>query len=163
MEATVLNLGPFLILVIALVIVGLVALYRLYDAPPPYEKRQSLLTDSELKFFGVLQDASGDWVICSMVRIADLLRVRAETPQRQAWQNRIHAKHVDFVLCDPKTMEAKLAIELDDRSHERPDRIARDRFVNSALAAAELPLLRVKVQDEYDARDLQRSIRRLVA
>ncbi|MDP7017618.1 MAG: DUF2726 domain-containing protein [Pirellulaceae bacterium] len=137
-----------------------VALLRLREPPPPYEKRDSLLTHSELKFYGVLQEANKGLTICSMVRIADLIRVRQQAPKQQAWRNRILAKHIDFVLCDPETMEARLAIELDDRSHERPDRVERDRFVNSALSAAGLPLLRVPVRDEYDARELRKSIRK---
>ncbi len=71
-----------------------------------------------------------------MVRIADLIRVRPKPPKWQSWQNRIHAKHIDFVLCDPETMEAKLAIELDDASHNRRDRVERDKFVDGALSAA---------------------------
>ena len=44
----------------------------------------------------------------------------------QAWRNRIHAKHIDFVLCDPGNLQPILCIELDDPSHNRPDRIERD-------------------------------------
>lgn len=147
-----------LLLFAVLIAVALIALFRLRETAPPYEKRKSLLTDSELQFYDVLRDAAGDWSICAMVRIADLIRVRKKTQKRQAWLNRILAKHVDFVLCDPATMEALLAIELDDKSHERPERQERDRFVNDAFAAAGLPLLRVPVQPEYDVDGLRKAI-----
>jgi hypothetical protein len=143
--------------VIAAIIVGLSALgdrKRL-----PYQKRASLLTQSELAFYRVLQEAVDNrWSIHAMVRMADLIRVQPETPKYQAWQNRIHAKHIDFLLCDQGTLEAKLAVELDDRSHQRPDRIQRDKFVNQALSDAGLPLLRVDVQKEYDLEEIRQSI-----
>jgi very-short-patch-repair endonuclease len=126
---------------------------------PPYEKRSSLCTQSELQFFSVLQKAAGQhWEIFAMVRLADLIRVRAKSPKFQAWQNRIQAKHIDFVLCDPDSLEVKLAVELDDATHQRPDRQARDAFVEEALAASELPLLRVPVAPKYDVQELRRSV-----
>ena len=151
------SLAPILLFVVLLICV-VVALMRLKSPGPPYEKRKSLLTDSELRFYGVLRKSAEDWAICSMVRIADLIRVKPDTPKRQAWLNRILAKHVDFVLCNPETMEVVLAIELDDRSHQRADRVERDEFVNDAFKAAGLPLLRVKVQEDYDGKELKASI-----
>ncbi len=55
-------------------------------------------------------------------------------------------------------MNVVLAIELDDRSHQRPDRVERDRFLNQALSAAGLPLLRVAVAEHYDADQLQAEV-----
>lgn len=125
----------------------------------PYFCRDSLMTQTELRFYKILQSVvAGRWDVFAMVRVADLLRVRAGTAQRQSWQNRILAKHVDFVVCDGDTLEPLLAIELDDNSHDRPDRIERDAFLDQALEAAELPLLRVRVTRTYDARQLRRSI-----
>ena len=149
---------PLLVLFGLLLLAAGLAFYRLRETHPPYEKRESLLTNSELAFYAVLRTVAEDWSICAMVRIADLIRVRKETQKRQAWLNRILAKHVDFVLCDPETMEAVLAIELDDKSHDRPERQERDQFVNGAFAAAGLPLLRIPVQDEYNAEQLKASI-----
>jgi len=136
----------------------------LRDSPLPYEKRDALVTDSELEFYQVLAETAGEeYAIFAMVRLADLIVVQGETQKRQSWQNRINAKHIDFVLCDPETLEPQLAVELDDRSHQRADRAERDRFVNAALSAAELPLLRVKVQQEYDGDKLRESIDKLLA
>lgn len=78
-------------------------------------------------------------------RLADLLTPRAAPGSRRWWRafNRISAKHLDFVLCDA-AWRPVLAVELDDRSHEQPDRRRRDRFVEQALARAGLPLLRLR-------------------
>jgi very-short-patch-repair endonuclease len=102
--------------------------------------------------------AREDWLVFSMVRLADIIKVRPKTRKSQSWQNRIFGKHIDFVLCDPETLEVKLCIELDDSSHRRPDRVARDKFVNVALTAAGLSLLRVKVQEKYETALLRKDI-----
>jgi very-short-patch-repair endonuclease len=154
------QLWPLLLVVLLLLL--LLHLGRILlpeEEQPPYEKRPSLLTQSERRFFGVLQEAAGsEWEIFAMVRLADLIRVRSEAPQFQSWQNRIHAKHIDFVLCDPETLEARLAVELDDVTHQRADRRQRDAFVESALSVSRLPLLRVPVATDYDPRQLKRSL-----
>ncbi len=126
----------------------------------PYEKRASLLTNSELAFYRALQESvdGQKWAVHAMVRLADLIQVRPKTPSFQSWQNRIHAKHVDFLICDRGTLEAKLAVELDDATHQRPDRQARDAFVNQALADAGVPLLRIDVGPSYDTQALRRVI-----
>jgi hypothetical protein len=93
-----------------------------------------------------------------MVRLADVIKVRAKTRKGHSWNNRIQNKHIDFVLCDYETLEVKLAIELDHSASQRPERRARDRFVSVALTAANLPLLRVKVTDKYETAALRKDI-----
>ena len=60
-----------------------------------------------------------------------------------AYFNKIKAKHTDFVFCDPDTLEILAGLELDDPSHERPERMERDEFVDNAYAAAGIPLIHV--------------------
>lgn len=65
---------------------------------------------------------------------------------------------VDFVLCERDTFTPLLVIELDDSSHNRADRQARDDFKNNVLSAAGLPLLRIPVRRHYDLVELTTSI-----
>ncbi len=90
-----------------------------------------------------------------MVRIADLIRVEKGSANGRKWLNKILSKHIDFVLCDPRSLEPVVCIELDDDSHNRPDRIERDKFVNDAFDAADLPLLRIPVESSYNAREVR--------
>ncbi len=94
----------------------------------------------------------------TMVRLADLIKVRPHISNEQAWRNKTFGKHIDFVLCDHETLDVRLAIELDDSSPSQPDRTKRDAFVNDALASAGLPLLRVEIADRYDRVELRRLI-----
>jgi very-short-patch-repair endonuclease len=125
----------------------------------PYRMRDDFLSPAERSFLGVLQQAVGDSaVICPKVRLADLLFV-VDWQQNRAAANRIDRKHVDFVLCDPDRLQPQCAIELDDKSHQRANRQERDEFVERALAAAGLPLVRVKAQAHYNVRALADELR----
>lgn len=137
---------------------AVVVLFRMYSGPGklPYRVRERLVTRSELKFFRALQKAAlEEFEIFAMVRIADVLVVAEQAPKRRSWLNRILAKHVDFVLCDPQSLQPRLAIELDDPSHERADRRERDEFVDRAFESAGLPLLRIPTAASYDPKALR--------
>ena len=147
--------------VVAAMIVAVMVLLRMYSAPTgmPYYKRSRIVTKAELRFYKSLQKAvQDDWEIFAMVRIADILRVRDGIKNRRNWVNKILAKHIDFVLCDPGSLEPICCIELDDSSHSRKDRIERDIFVDEAFRSAELPLIRIPVRSSY----LSREIRELI-
>ena len=154
---------PFL--VVLAIVIALVLLMRTWAGPTrlPYVARGRLVTKSELRFYkSLLKAAQDDWEIFAMVRIADLLRVETNHKQRRKWLNKILAKHIDFVLCDPGTLEPMVCIELDDPSHNRPDRIERDIFVNQAFESAGLPLLRIPTQEAYRAREIRELIDEVV-
>ena len=109
----------------------------------PYQKRSSLMTKPELAFYRALvQAVDGRWCVHAMVRMADLLEVQPDISKPQSWRNRIQSQRIDFLLCDLGTMEAKLAVELDDPAGNEPSRPARNRFVGHALSDAGLRLLR---------------------
>jgi very-short-patch-repair endonuclease len=75
---------------------------------------------------------------------------------------RVSQKHLDFVLYDRETTEVGLAIELDDRSHARRERRARDAFVDEVLDGCGVVLLRVRAAAAYDVAALQARIEALV-
>lgn len=140
------------------ILIALILLMRMWATPakPPYLARGQLVTKPELRFYKSLAKAvQDDFEIFAMVRIADLLRVEKGHKNRRKWLNKILAKHIDFVLCDPGSLKPLVCIELDDPSHERPDRVERDIFVNQAFAAAGLPLLRIPTEPSYRAREIR--------
>jgi hypothetical protein len=51
-------------------------------------------------------------------------------------------------------MNPLFAIELDDSSHNQPDRIERDAFVDDVFAVADLPLLHIPVRGSYNTSEL---------
>jgi len=152
------------LVVVAVILAVLALLYQLQVPPPkPYEPRGRLITKAELRFLRALEICVQDrWRIFAMVRMADLLQVSSGIKARQAWQNKINCKHIDFVLCDPEDLQVILAVELDDSSHNRADRQERDQFVNEAFLSAGLPLLRVPLQNSFDIKTLKEMIEQAV-
>jgi hypothetical protein len=149
---------PIILFASITLILMVVALVSLRDGPLPYERRGVLLSPPEIHFLRSLQLAvREDWLIFSMVRLADIIKVRPKTRKFQSWNSRIQGKHLDFVICDIETLDVKLAIELEDPSGPA-DRGRRDRFVNTALAAAGVQLLRVKVQEKYETAVLRKDL-----
>ena len=117
----------------------------------PYESRQALLSRGEAAFYFALRRAvAGRYLIALKVRLADLITC-PETAWKDGFGHMIARHHVDFVLCDHQTTFIRLAIELDDRSHERARRKDRDAFINQALTAAGVPLLRIQAAARYDS------------
>jgi very-short-patch-repair endonuclease len=96
------------------------------------------------------------------VRLADLVFVRKEAEWDKAHFNRIQAKHIDFIVCDITTSAVRLAIELDDRSHDRADRRDRDAFVDKVLAGVGITLLRFRAQSNYNVRGLSSKLAALL-
>jgi len=132
---------------------------------PAYEASAALLTPAERSFFGALQQAvASDYEIFAKVRLADIVRP-VRSPSRSGWQsalNRITGKHVDFVLCDFASLAVVGVVELDDRTHERLERGIRDTLVDSALADAQIPVLRIAARQSYSPVQIREQIQSLL-
>jgi hypothetical protein len=121
---------------------------------PIYSSRGILLTNAEAVFFRVLRAMTEDHlIIFPHVALRDLVTVIDQSDYYTHY-NKIDRKQVDFVLCDPKSLNPVFVIELDDKSHRRPDRVERDIFVEDVLAKAKIPLVRVPVRQNYDPKEL---------
>lgn len=154
----------WLLLLIVIVMLGLLVFLHRYRDPYPYHRRDAILTTTESKFYHVLVEAvAGDALIFAKPRIADVLAVDS-LKDKKHWQrsfNRIAQKHVDFVLCDHESQAFICAIELNDRSHERPDRKRRDVFVVKAFKRAKLPLIMQVTQTDYSSTEIRRKLEHL--
>lgn len=89
------------------------------------------------------------YTVFTKVRLFDLIEPSSFTDKPKVAQYKIQAKHVDFVLCDDQ-LRAKFVIELDDSTHDRPDRIERDRFVDSVLTSAGYKVLHTRTVDDIE-------------
>ena len=129
---------------------------------PAYEAIPNLLTAAERSFFGVLQQAvATEYQIFAKVRLADIVRP-VRNPSRSGWQmafNRITGKHVDFVLCDSARLSVVAIVELDDSSHGRLERGVRDSLVDSALADAAIPVLRISARQTYSPAQIREQVK----
>ena len=126
-----------------------------------FESRKVLMSPGELKFFRALEGAvESNFRVFSKVRLADIVQ-----PEKSSCPNArcaafgvIKSKHVDFVACDPETLEFRLVVELDDRSHERANRAERDQQVDDILAQAGIPILHFPARAGYSTEEIRRRI-----
>lgn len=131
------------------------------SATAPYERRQKLFSDAERSFLGVLDQTFGArYRVFGKVGLLDIVKTATglSNSARSSAFNRIRGRHLDFVLCDPRTLEIMAAVELDDSSHEHVSRQDRDRFVDRALSSAGVPLIRFKAQRAYNPNDVRDKI-----
>ena len=111
-----------------------------------YDLRGPLLTRTETVAFRQLYKAlNGTAHLCPKVRIADILKVRSSRNRKLDGPAflRISQKHVDFVVMS-FTGDILFAIEVDDGSHLRADRIERDAFVDRCFESARVQIIHVK-------------------
>lgn len=123
----------------------------------PFFRRKYLLSAAEKRFYEVLRRVVDGLPVFAKVRLADLVDADERHLLRKSNFDHIKAKHIDFVICG-SDLSPLLAVELDDRSHRRPDRRARDRDVNRILQIAELPLVRVPVRPEFDGAEIAQQL-----
>jgi len=130
----------------------------------PYTARKTLLTKTELRFYKTLSQICTQYFsnlgIAMQVRLADIINC-SDQDWHKGYGPKISAKHIDFVLFEKNTTEICLCIELDDTSHERPDRKRRDVFVNKAMAAANVSLLRISTKNMENKKFILEQIQKL--
>lgn len=125
----------------------------------PYKACQYLLTDAEHVFYKNLKASAPDGVrVMAKVRLGDVITC-SDRDWHAGHGPPIAAKHLDFVLVDDASTHILGAIELDDSSHNKQTRKQRDRFVNTAMRAANVPLLRMPVKNSYNKQELWAGIR----
>ena len=129
-----------------------------------YRLRDDFLSNAELSFFRVLQNAApANTLVLTKVNLGDLFYVPNSAPTPQAQRNKINHKHVDFLLCDAATLRPLAGIELDDSSHKRHDRVVRDALMEEVFRTANLTLLRFPVKQGYQQNQVAAQLQQVVS
>ncbi len=118
----------------------------------------NLLTPAEKLFYNALKNAIGtEYSIMCKVRLEDIINVKRNANNYMSHRGRIKSRHIDFVIvnCDIRTV---CTIELNDRSHNRPDRRQRDKFIREALSSAGIILHEITCRRSYDPEMLKKLI-----
>lgn len=126
-----------------------------------YNLNDSLVTEAEQEFLKALEQAvGGRYRIVPQVPLSGIVKPKDSNYHYTNYHdfNRISAKKIDFVLYDKENWTPRLAIELDDRSHLRWDRMKRDVFVNELMEGVGLPILHVPTSYSYDQEGLRLEI-----
>jgi hypothetical protein len=125
-----------------------------------YSRRDALMTRAERECYTALVAEMGnDYHFFPQIHLDSLVIPTDSGPSRLYAFQHINQKSVDFVACDKVNLNPLFAIELDDKSHNLPRRIARDKEVERILDEAKIPLVRVRNQGQFNARELAQEVR----
>ena len=109
-----------------------------------YQKKWLFSYNEKNAYYALKQIADkNNLYIMAKVRLLDLLEPKKGIEKYRTYFYKVQAKHVDFVICDQKLV-ARCVIELDDGSHKREDRQARDAFVDDVLHDVGYEIIHVK-------------------
>lgn len=159
------NLYILVGVVIALVVIVSVLKMRFDDGEDEprkyqYKKRNFFMTRAEHECYDALVSAVGsEYLVFAQVHLPTLVDNKVVGQNWRGAFRHISEKSVDFVLCDKAYISPKLAIELDDKSHERPERQNRDREVERILQDAGVPLLRLENHGRFNPSELTQKIK----
>lgn len=120
------------------------------------ERRSSLLSASEGDFMNILlkiMDAES-FIVCPKVNLGSMISVRDQKKSKFSVEHTV----IDFMLCERDSFRPVLGIELDDSTNNRPEMAEQDLLINKLFEHAELPLLRINVQREYDVDDIAHQV-----
>ncbi len=128
-------------------------------SPYHYKRKDFLMSRPEHEFFDVLIESVGNrYYVFPQVHLATFLDYKIVGQNWKGAFRHIDEKSVDFVLCDKAYIKPLLAIELDDRTHDRGDRKERDGVVENILKEACLPLLRFENHGHFGKSEITQRI-----
>ena len=113
------------------------AQYRYYAKP-------FVMTSRENECFKILNEIfSSKWFVVPQVHLSALLDYRVKGQNWNAAFRHINGKSVDFVLIGKESYRVICAIELDDSTHNKPERKERDVEIERIFNQAKIPLVRI--------------------
>ena len=123
------------------------------DERLPYRLREPFMSGPELSLYRVLVELVEDrYVILPKVGLNDIFFI-VRPNENVHYFNKIFRKHVDFLLCEPKTLKPAFAVELVKASLKNEAR-AGDQFMKDLFLGAGLPLVQIPAGERYEIADL---------
>lgn len=128
-------------------------------SPYNYKKKDFLMSRAEHEFFDILVEVVGNqYYVFPQIHLSTILDNKVVGQNWRGAFRHIDEKSVDFVICDKAYIKPILAIELDDRTHEREDRKGRDGEVERILKESGLSLLRFGNNGSFNKEEVKRLI-----
>jgi very-short-patch-repair endonuclease len=155
---------PLGILLFLVVVVRVVEIYFRKRKPVfQYSRKDCVMTDAERECFTALVAELGtNYHFFPQVHLDSIVVPKSNGRNRLFAFRHINQKSVDFVACDKRTLRPLIAIEVDDKTHNQPKRIERDREVERILADAGIPLVRIENRGRFDPKQLAQQIQKTI-
>jgi hypothetical protein len=112
----------------------------------PYRKNNRLMNKQEFQIFQMLQGIldGSQYSVYPHLPLADLLRVPADTPNRQEYLYRIRARSLDMVIFESQQLKPVLVINLKSQDDGKMQQIT-DEFTETALNSAGLKSISINL------------------
>lgn len=127
-----------------------------------YESIGALFTECEKNFYNsLIKIVPSKYAIFGKVRIADVIEPAKikHGRERMLLFYKICAKHIDYVICNKKTLQVVCCVELHDSSHNNEERQRRDKFVREVFRGAKIKLIEIKANREYNIKQLKKDFK----
>src|SRR5512142_1148844 len=119
------------------------------DALQPYRLKERFLTTPEIVLFRALKEMARErYVVFAKVALNDIFDI-VRPNENVHYFNKLFRKHVDFLLCDPKSLKPQIGVEL-VRANSAGGVRSADQFVEDLFLTASLPLVQVPADNRYD-------------
>ena len=117
------------------------------------------MTKGENEFFQILTKIlQNKYYIFPQMHLTTFLEHKVTGQTWKGAKAHIDRLSVDYVICDKKYLSPIIAIELDDSTHNRGDRIVRDTEVERILQEAKVPLIRIPYTDRFKEEEIKEKI-----
>lgn len=150
------------ILVVLLIVIALLKICDVFNIPifkknskekydlTRYYKMNSILTPVEKWMYNIIKETVNDeYIIAPKVGMKDFIGVKSGKDYMKHFGH-IAQKHIDFLICTKDTLSPVLGIEIDDSSHNKPDRQKRDQEVDQIYNTIGLKIIHIptKINEE---------------
>ncbi len=123
------------------------------DESLPYRLREHFLSTPEIALYRTLLEMSeGRYVLCPKVALNDIFWI-VRPNENVHYFNKIFRKHVDFLLCQPRTFKPEIGVELVKPISKNETRNS-DQFMEDLFLTAGLPLVHIPSSEYYEIADV---------
>lgn len=129
-----------------------------------YRRKNYVMTTAEQDCYHALVSEMGpDYYFFPQIHLDAIVQPTDTHKDRFYAFRHINQKTVDFVACDKKHLGPLFAIELDDKTHNQPKRIERDREVERILHGAGILLIRIANCGHFEPKELAAAVQKGMA
>ena len=126
-----------------------------------YRRKDRVMTEAEREcFHALVSEMWPDYYFFPQMHLDAIVQPTDTRKDRFYAFKHINQKSVDFVACDKKRLCPLFAIELDDKTHNQPKRVARDAEVERILRDAGIPLIRIQNRGRFEPKQLATEVQK---
>lgn len=154
----------FILMIIVLIILAIVFNKPIYKNNDynlnNYTTKKYIMTQTELIFFRNLKVITDELNLLIFPQV-NLERIIQTRNNNNSDRNRIKSRSVDYTIVNNKNCKIIACIELDDYTHNRERVKKNDEFKNLIFKQTNIPLLRVKVNNNYNLEEIKRILQKI--